>query len=118
LSSARAFRPGVKIVCLAGAMKDKDLKTMAAILSSRADFTVFTSPASYRAAEPEAFAAHMRPAKNFRVVKDPGKAFETALKLAGPRDIVAVCGSFYLIADIKALLKGRKASFPREMIAA
>jgi len=116
LSSAHGFRPGAKLICVAGAMKDKDLKGLAALLRSRVDPTVFTRPASYRAADPSVFAAHMHPAKNFRIVRDPLGAFKTALKLAGPRDIVAVCGSFYLIADIKACLKGRKASFPKEML--
>jgi dihydrofolate synthase/folylpolyglutamate synthase len=118
LSSARLFRKGVRLICVAGAMRDKDLKGMAALLGSRADHIFFTRPSSYRAAEPAVFAGYMAHCTNSHIVKDPGEAVVAALKLAGPHDIVAVCGSFYLISDVKAHFKGGKAVFPREMITA
>ena len=117
LASALAFRKGVKLICVAGAMRDKDLKGMAALLGARADFTIFTRPSSYRAAAPKVFAGYMGARGKFGIAEEPAKAFGTALVLAGPRDIVAVCGSFYLVSDIKAAFKGGRAVFPREMIA-
>lgn len=114
-SSLRARYPGRRILCLAGVMRDKDAPAMARIFGENCCLSVFTRPSSYRAAGPETLAAHLPPEIS-RVIKDPARAFETVLKLAAPADITAVCGSFYLIADIKAHLSGRKAVFPKEMI--
>lgn len=114
-SALRARYPGRRILCLAGVMRDKDARGMAGVFSANCGMAVLTRPSSYRAAGPATLAAHLPP-EMCRVIKDPARAFETVLKLAGPGDVTAVCGSFYLIADIKAYLSGRKAVFPKEMI--
>ncbi|MFA6433095.1 MAG: 2-amino-4-hydroxy-6-hydroxymethyldihydropteridine diphosphokinase [Elusimicrobiales bacterium] len=107
--------PGRRVLCVAGVMRDKDARGLAGIFGANCGLVILTRPSSYRAAEPETLAAYLSP-QTARIIKDPARAFKTALESAGPGDILAVCGSFYLISDIKAHLAGRKASFPREMI--
>jgi len=45
-----------------------------------------------------------------RVSSEPEKALEIALKMASPRDLVFVTGSFYLAGDILKYWESRQAS--------
>jgi len=83
-----------------GAMRDKDLHGMLALLRPAAAALVLTRPPTPRAAGADDYAAWLDdPGVRFR--EEPGKALREAQELAGPDGHVVVAGSLYLVAEIK-----------------
>lgn len=87
-------------VVVFGAMRDKDLCGMLALLRPAAAALVLTRPPTPRAAGADDYAAWLDdPGVHFR--KKPGEALRQARALAGPGGHVVVAGSLYLVAEIK-----------------
>ncbi|HQF88279.1 MAG TPA: cyanophycin synthetase [Acidobacteriota bacterium] len=87
-------------VVVFGAMRDKDLHGMLALLRPAAAALVLTRPPTPRAAGADDYAAWLDdPGVRFR--EEPGKALREAQELAGPDGHVVVAGSLYLVAEIK-----------------
>lgn len=91
-----------------GALGDKDVGLMLGALAPRAASFAFTRPGSVRARTPESLRAHLRdlaPALVSEAIESPTEAFAAACARAA-RDggWVVVCGSLYLVGDIRALL--------------
>ena len=72
------------------------------------DRRVYAVPVMHRAAKPETFAA-IRPGIVARSVKD---GLARAVRAAGPDGLVVVCGSIFLVAEVRALVLGVKADPP------
>ena len=90
-------------VVVFGAMRDKDLRGMLALLRPAAAALVLTRPPSPRAAGADDYAALLGdPGVRFR--EEPGEALREARALAGPDGHVVVAGSLYLVAEIKRWL--------------
>ncbi|MBP7296003.1 MAG: bifunctional folylpolyglutamate synthase/dihydrofolate synthase [Acidobacteria bacterium] len=90
-------------VVVFGAMRDKDLRGMLALLRPAATALVLTRPPSPRAAGADAYAPLLDdPGVRFR--EEPGAALMEARALAGPDGHVVVAGSLYLVAEIKRWL--------------
>lgn len=89
---------------LFGVLADKDYTEMLGLLAPRAKRIVLTTPASLRAKPPQELAALLGNRGGVLVEPDPGRALETALGLGG--EILAVCGSIYLIGEIRKALCG------------
>ncbi len=88
---------------LFGVLADKDYAEMLGLLASRADRIVLTTPASPRAKAPEELAVLLGDRDGVLVEPDPARALETALTLGG--EILAVCGSIFLVGEIRKRLK-------------
>lgn len=104
----REEETGAPLHFVFGALRDKDVGLMLAALAPLAGSWTFTRPASVRAKEP-AELADLLPADEGRapwsVVDTPGGALEEAWRRAAQEGgTVVVCGSLYLVGDVRALL--------------
>ena len=92
------------LVTVFGAMADKDLAGMLAELARfRSTATIFTAAAGAgdRGAPPDQLAALYGPPS--QSVPDAIAAVDTARALAGPAGVVLVCGSLYLVGEVRAV---------------
>jgi dihydrofolate synthase/folylpolyglutamate synthase len=71
---------------------------------------IFTSPAQSRAISAPVLAEMTgHHARRAEVVSDPIMAFERALELASPDDVIFVTGSLYLVGDLRRYWMSRAA---------
>jgi dihydrofolate synthase/folylpolyglutamate synthase len=92
-------------VLLFGAMADKAVEAMAAELFPLATAVVLTAPRMPRAARPASVLARVGAVgRDVRLAPAVGPALRLARRLAGPRGLVVVAGSLYLVGAVKALL--------------
>jgi len=108
-AGARALAAELRLrrpfVLLFGAMADKDLEAITRELFPLADGLVLTAPRMARAASPEEVRARAgEPARTAVLEPNPRLALRAARSLAGPRRLVVVAGSLYLVGEVKALL--------------
>lgn len=89
---------------LFGVLADKDAPAMLGHLAPRARRIVLTTPASPRARTPEELAS-LLPGRepDIRVEPDPAAALDHALALNG--ETLVICGSIYLIGEIRKKLR-------------
>jgi dihydrofolate synthase/folylpolyglutamate synthase len=93
-------------VLLFGAMADKDVGAIANALFPLADGLVLTSPRMERAASPTEIASQAgESAREAYLEPNVGKALRAARQMAGPKRLVVVAGSLYLVGEVKALLE-------------
>jgi dihydrofolate synthase / folylpolyglutamate synthase len=105
LPEVRGDRPLVAVVSL---LADKDAGRMLGMLTPHCSAVVATRSA-HRRARPAADVAKAARAHGARTVEveDPVEALEGARRLAGPGGVVLVCGSLYLLVDLRPLLDTR-----------
>ncbi len=89
---------------LFGTLDDKRSEQMLPPLAAAAEQIVLTRPAGDRGLEPAALEP-LLPAGRAIVEPRPGAALERALGGAAP--LLVVCGSFYLVGEVRALLTRR-----------
>jgi dihydrofolate synthase / folylpolyglutamate synthase len=89
-----------KLILVLGVSGDKDIKGICAVLSGIADEIVVTAAHHPRACEPGTLARFFtdRPA---RITTCVTQAKRTALSLAGPGDLILVCGSLFLVGEFR-----------------
>jgi dihydrofolate synthase/folylpolyglutamate synthase len=85
-----------------GAMRDKAVEEMAAILFPRAGHVIVTAPAQARALRPESIRG-LADHESIQVAPDISAALKLALK-AAPEDAIFVTGSLFLVGEARALL--------------
>ena len=97
-----------RLVVVFGMMADKDLAGAERELRAvRADRVIFTAAQSTRAADPASLAASWD--GRHRVIKPAGAALEAAIDDAGSEGLVLVCGSLYLVGEVRpALVAARR----------
>jgi len=109
---ARHF-PGRRQVVVFGAAADKDIAGMLAALVERwpGAAVVFTRTATPRAADPADLAARFagQGGGAAEVAPDAAAALAAAARLAGRDGLVVVCGSLYLVGEVKAGLTAKGA---------
>ncbi len=96
--------PG-RIDLIFGALSDKEAGPMLDRLAPRLRHLILTTPASPRARPPEELAALLPERAGVILEPDPGRALDRGLELAG--DLLVVCGSIYLIGDVRRRLTER-----------
>jgi dihydrofolate synthase/folylpolyglutamate synthase len=95
-------RPPGKTVLLFGALEDKEHGAMLGAFDGLVDERVYAIPAIRRAPDPSVLAA-VRPG---RVAATVAEGVEAARLAAGPDGLVVVCGSIFLMAEVRARLLG------------
>lgn len=93
-----------RIVAVCGMLRDKEYEACAALLADVADVIVTTEPANPRKLPAEEFA---RVFSTPWFESDPQKALALAESLAHEDDLICVCGSLYLLGEIRSLVFGR-----------
>ncbi len=96
-----------RTVAVVSVLGDKDVRGMAAPLARACDYVVATRSAHLRAVEPDRLADLVREAGAPAVAApDPWGAIAEARRQAGSDGAVVVCGSLYLLADLRSTLVG------------
>ena len=97
--------PGKKILFLVGVLEDKDYHAMVGQLLPLARAFITITPDSQRALQAQALADYLRgegaEAHSCETVE---QGMEKALSMAGPEDVVCVCGSLYMIGEARHVL--------------
>jgi dihydrofolate synthase/folylpolyglutamate synthase len=105
---------GRKIFLVYGALRDKAVDEIAGLLFPRASAVILTSPAQSRAISAPVLAEMTgHHARQVDVIPDPNLAFERALELASPDDVIFVTGSLYLVGDLRRYWMSRAAGSSR-----
>ncbi len=91
-----------RTVAVVSILGDKDTGAMIAPLAGLCETAIATRSSHPRAAAPEVI-GHLAALAGMRtqIVEDPLDAVRRARTLAGPRGAVLVCGSLYLLADVR-----------------
>jgi dihydrofolate synthase/folylpolyglutamate synthase len=94
---------GRRIFLVYGAMRDKAVDEISGLLFPHATAVILTEPRQPRAISASSLAEiSSHDAAETIVVRDPGEALETALRMAGPQDAVFATGSLYLVGELRA----------------
>ncbi|MCM1467813.1 MAG: bifunctional folylpolyglutamate synthase/dihydrofolate synthase [Alistipes sp.] len=105
LKTARYMKEGCKMYLLFGAVREKDYSRMIEEICAMGGFDgfVLTRVPNHRALEPEIMRAEFEKNtdKPVYVVEDVGKAYETAKKFLGEKDLLLCAGSLYLVGALK-----------------
>lgn len=98
------------VTLIFGAMRDKELREMAALLFPAASSLILTEMENPRAAMSdillEAVPENFDPGR-IALAKSPAEALSLARAQAGPKGLIAVTGSLYLVGEIRELLLKR-----------
>lgn len=87
-----------------GIMRDKDLRGILRRLLPLAQTAIFTQPRYYRSADPDTLRRLARPyIQKCYVIPDAASAIRQAKLLAGPDDLICICGSLYFAGEVKEL---------------
>src|SRR5262245_12905164 len=108
-AGARALRDfldeyfhSIPITIIFGAMADKAIGEMSEILFPAADRVIITRIASPRAADPNAIAEMVKP--DVVCIENVDKALEEAVRITPRHGLICVCGSLFLIGEVKQSL--------------
>jgi dihydrofolate synthase/folylpolyglutamate synthase len=89
------------LIFVFGAMRDKAISEMTEILFPLAERVIATRPKNPRAASPEEIRqAAERTGAEVEAVEDVQRAVERARALAGPKTVVVITGSIYLVGEV------------------
>jgi dihydrofolate synthase/folylpolyglutamate synthase len=93
---------GRNIFLIYGAVRDKAVDEIAGILFPRASAVILTAPAQPRAISAPVLAQMIsHHASRVEMIPEPNLAFERALELASPEDVIFITGSLYLVGDLR-----------------
>jgi len=98
-----------KLLWVWGAMQDKDISGSLEQISVLASHIFLTRPKGERSAAPESMARFLQLAeKDDRVhcYDNTREALEAAIAFAGPKDLICIAGSLYLVGEARSLLIG------------
>ncbi|MBD3232616.1 MAG: bifunctional folylpolyglutamate synthase/dihydrofolate synthase [candidate division Zixibacteria bacterium] len=94
------FLPKKKIIAVLGILSDKKRDDMLKRFKSFADLLILTKPVSERAVEPEFMAEKAAELEiPFEIIHNVNQAYQRALDLANPEDVVLVTGSHYTVGE-------------------
>ena len=105
----RAFLSGRRIVLVTGVMADKDVRGVVDGLAGLADEVLCVAPEHMaRALDAQALAGlyQERMGRPAQAVGDTAAALARARELAGEEGAILVCGSLYLVGEVRKMLEG------------
>jgi dihydrofolate synthase/folylpolyglutamate synthase len=98
-SLERDFEYG-RLILVLGVMEDKDIEDMIRRIVSMADYAIYTQPDYYRSADPANLKDAATPLeKPGEIVQRIPEALKRAKEIAGPQDLILVCGSFFTVGE-------------------
>ena len=101
----RRWLRGRPVVGLVGMMRDKDVDSVSLTLAGCLDRAVATQVSYGRAMPCQELAARLSAnGLPSEAIRDQRAALERARALAGPRGVVLICGSLYLVGDMRLAL--------------
>ena len=101
LAAVQKLAKGRPLVIVFGAMRDKDLPSMLALLRTVNAPVIFSRIGWHRAAEPAVLAEQFQGQSD--TAESSAEALSHARERAGRDGIVFVCGSLYLVGEVKAI---------------
>ena len=103
--SLKRFYTWRRLIVIFGVLKDKKYGEMVKHLCPLADEVIITLPDSERAVPPELLLPIVaRYCRKTEIVTQPREAFRKAILDAAADDLICVCGSLYLVGEVKAFL--------------
>jgi dihydrofolate synthase / folylpolyglutamate synthase len=104
---------GRRLVLVFGMLGTKDYRTVTAMIAPLADAVITTTPDNPHALPAEELALEVRRyTGRVTAVPDRYLAVERGRALAGPKDVLLITGSFYLVGEAREWLRRRKAVAP------
>lgn len=99
---------GRRLVCIWGAMGDKDIAGAFSTIVPLVDTLILTQPLGERSATPEQLMACLRSEERYKAacVADINSALARACEVSGPDDLIVVAGSLYLVGAVRKILRG------------
>ncbi len=94
---------GAPVDLLFGVLTDKDAAEMLGALVPHARRLILTTPPSPRAQDPAALLPYLKGMEDVEVEPDPARAFEQLLQ--GNGETLVVCGSIYLIGEVRGRVR-------------
>ena len=95
-----------RVILVIGMLADKDRQKSARMLEPLVDKVYITRPPSVRAGNwRELAGCFNKVAQDIMMIEELSPALQAALAEAGPRDLVVVTGSLYLVGEARRLLK-------------
>ena len=89
-----------QLILVLGVMEDKDIADMIRRIVPLADYAIYTRPDYYRSAEPaDLMEAATTLGKPGEIIRKIPEALKRAKELAGPQDLILVCGSFFTVGE-------------------
>lgn len=89
-----------RLILVIGVMADKEIARILREIVPMADHVFYTRPVYYRAAEPQVLAAEGgRLGTPFQVTPALPAALDDARGMAGPEDLILVCGSLFTVGE-------------------
>lgn len=99
--------PGRKIVLIAGLSRGKDAEGFMEHLEPVSDRIVLTRSSSQRAMDPNVLRGYIKRSR-CDVTGEAKEALGIAFTRTAPGGLILVCGSFYLVSEIKKLLRAER----------
>lgn len=94
-----------RLILVIGVMEDKDIGHMLTGIVPLSDYVIYTRPVYSRAASPEVLRAKGAPlGRPGEVVPHLTDAIEKAKQIAGPNDLILICGSLFTVGEAMAHL--------------
>jgi len=94
-----------RVIVVLGVMGDKDIRGIIRAIAPIADHVIFTRAAYYRSAEPEVLFSHGHSLGIAgEIIGNLPDAIDRAKAMAGPHDLVLVCGSLFTVGEALAIL--------------
>ena len=100
--SIKLYAENKRIIALCAFMKDKDSEAATELIAPLCYRMIFTNVDTVRGEDPDVLCGYAaKLCKNAVAVYNADEAFSLAVSDAAEDDIVLVCGSFYLVSDIR-----------------
>ncbi|MEA3489987.1 MAG: folylpolyglutamate synthase/dihydrofolate synthase family protein [Candidatus Omnitrophota bacterium] len=99
-----------RLILLLGVSGDKDIGSICRRLAPMADEVVLTRASTSRAADPNLIKGYIR-GRRVRITGDVKEALGTAFSIAGRDDMILATGSFFVIAEVTEIIRGRPARY-------
>ncbi len=93
-----------RLILLLGLCRDKDIESVCAELAPAASEIVLTKAPAERAMDPHVIRGYIR-GRKVSITSDVREALGTALRIAKKNDLILATGSFYVIGEVRELLR-------------
>lgn len=107
-ASLRTYFPGKKCRFLIGVLADKDFRGIFDALLPLADQIAAVTPDSHRALPAKTLCQKLQTEYGFSAAipyDHPAEALAALRQTAGPEDVICICGSLYMIGEVRALFQ-------------